>query len=75
MSRRIFQRLSLGDWVENYRALDHLEQAYREGDTMLRDLKADPHWDRMRALPRFKELMKKMEYPEPPAICAPKPPG
>jgi hypothetical protein len=46
--------------------LDRLEQAYREGDTMLRDLKADPHWDPMRSLPRFQQLMRKMAYPQPP---------
>jgi hypothetical protein len=32
---------------------------------MLRDLKADPHWDRMRSLPRFEALMRKMAYPDP----------
>jgi len=61
-----FPALVLGGMGEYDRTLDHLEQAYREGDTMLRDLKADPHWDRMRSLPRFQELMKKMAYPEPP---------
>jgi hypothetical protein len=30
---------------------------------MLRDLKADPHWDRMRTLPRFKALATKMAFP------------
>jgi hypothetical protein len=30
------------------RAIDRLEQAHRVGDTVLRDLKADPHWDRLR---------------------------
>jgi hypothetical protein len=29
----------------------------------LRDLKADPHWDRMRSMPRFEALMRKMAYP------------
>ena len=62
-----FPALVLGGLGDNERALDRLEQAYREGDTMLRDLKADPHWDRMRSLPRFVELMRKMAYPEPSA--------
>ncbi|MCI3953814.1 MAG: hypothetical protein K0R53_3314 [Burkholderiales bacterium] len=30
---------------------------------MLRDLKADPHWDGMRTLPRFKALAEKMAFP------------
>lgn len=59
-----FPALVLGGLGDNERALDRLEQAYREGDTMLRDLKADPHWDRMRSLPRFDELMRKTAYPE-----------
>jgi serine/threonine protein kinase len=42
-----------------------LEQAYAERDTMIRDLKADPHWDRMRSEPRFEALMRKMAYPRP----------
>jgi tetratricopeptide (TPR) repeat protein len=65
-----FPALVLGGLGDNERALDRLEQASREGDTMLRDLKADPHWDRMRALPRFEELMRKMAYPKPPTTPA-----
>ena len=61
-----FPALVLSGIAEHDRALDRLEQAYREGDTMLRDLKADPHWDPMRSLPRFQQLMRKMAYPEPP---------
>jgi hypothetical protein len=45
-------------------ALERLEQSYAMRDTMLRDLKVDPPWDRMRRLPRFKVLMDKMAYPE-----------
>jgi hypothetical protein len=48
---------------ETARALDRLEQAYAGRDTMLRDLKADPHWDRLRSEPRFGALMRKMAYP------------
>ena len=47
-------------------ALDHLEQAFRERDTMLRDLKADAAWDRMHSLPRFETLMQRMGFPDPP---------
>ena len=61
-----FPALVLSGLEENERALDRLAQAYREGDTMLRDLKADAQWDRMRALPRFEALMRKMAYPIPP---------
>ena len=61
-----FLALVLSGLEENDRALDRLEQAHREGDTMLRDLKADPHWDRLRSMPRFIELMRKLDYPDPP---------
>jgi adenylate cyclase len=61
-----FPALVLAGLGKQDRALDRLEQAYREGDTMLRDLKADPHWDAMRSLPRFQRLMGQMAYPEPP---------
>ncbi len=47
-------------------ALDHLEQALRERDTMLRDLKADAAWDRMHSLPRFETVMQRMGFPDPP---------
>lgn len=60
-----FPALVLAGLGESDRVLDRLEQAYREGDTMLRDLKADPQWDPMRSLPRFEQLMRKMAYPEP----------
>ena len=59
-----FPALVLAGVGDHERALDRLEQCYRDGDTMLRDLKADPHWDQMRALPRFQELMRKMAFPE-----------
>jgi tetratricopeptide (TPR) repeat protein len=59
-----FPALVLAGVGKHDQALDRLEQAYREGDTMLRDLKADPHWDPMRSLPRFQLLMRKMAYPE-----------
>ncbi len=54
---RLFFALILGGLGENERALDRLEEAFHEGDTMLRDLKVDPHWDRMRSLPRSEALM------------------
>ena len=50
---------------ETKRALDQLERAFAVRDTMIRDLKADPHWDRLRSEPRFEALMLKMAYPQP----------
>jgi TolB-like protein/Tfp pilus assembly protein PilF len=44
-------------------SLDRLEQAHRQGDTMLRDLKVDPPWDRMRVEPRFRALMRELAFP------------
>ncbi len=49
---------------ETAAALDRLEQAYTARDTMLRDLRADPQWDRLRSEPRFEALMKRMAYPQ-----------
>ena len=68
-----FPALVLSGLGERERALDRLEQAYAEGDTMLRDLKADPHWDRMRSLPRFEALMQKMAYPDGPTAVSESP--
>jgi TolB-like protein len=59
-----FQALVLCGLQENDRAIARLEDACRIGDTMLRDLKADPHWDRMRGEPRFEALMRKMAFPK-----------
>ena len=50
---------------ETTRALDRLEQAYAERDTMLRDLRADAQWDRLAGEPRFRALMAAMAYPTP----------
>lgn len=61
-----FPALVLGGLGESERALDRLEASYSSMDTMLRDLKADPQWDAMRALPRFKALMARMAFPEQP---------
>lgn len=58
-----FPALVLGGLGEHDAALDRLEQSWASGDTMLRDLRADPHWDRMRALPRFQALAAKMAFP------------
>jgi TolB-like protein/Tfp pilus assembly protein PilF len=46
------------------RAIDELERAYEERDSMIRDLRIDSQWDRMRSEPRFMALMEKMGYPE-----------
>ena len=48
---------------EAERAMDRLEEAWRQRDTMLRDLKADPHWDSLHHHPRFQDLMAKMAFP------------
>ncbi len=48
---------------ERENAINRLEQAYAVRDTMLRDLKADPHWDRMRGEPRFQAMFRKMAFP------------
>ena len=45
-------------------ALDRLERSWAARDTMIRDLRADPHWDRMRSEPRFEALMRKMAFPQ-----------
>ena len=45
------------------RAMDRLEQAWEQRDTMLRDLKADPQWDRLHQHPRFQDLMATMAFP------------
>lgn len=44
-------------------ALTELERAYEERDSMIRDLRIDSQWDRMRSEPRFIALMEKMAYP------------
>jgi serine/threonine-protein kinase len=44
-------------------AIDFLKQAYATKDTMLRDLKADAQWDRLRDEPRFQKLLQSMAYP------------
>jgi TolB-like protein/Flp pilus assembly protein TadD len=60
-----FPALVLSGLEDHAGALERLERAYAGGDTMLRDLKADPQWDRMRSMPRFEALMRKMAYPAP----------
>jgi len=49
---------------ETDRAIDELERAYAERDSMIRDLRIDSQWDRMRSDPRFVALMEKMAYPK-----------
>jgi TolB-like protein/tetratricopeptide (TPR) repeat protein len=48
---------------EHAAALDRLDESYATGDTMLRDVKADPHWDALRVEPRFRSLMARMAFP------------
>lgn len=47
------------------RALDDLERAYETRDTMIRDLRADSQWDRLRSLTRFERLMAALAFPNP----------
>jgi TolB-like protein/Tfp pilus assembly protein PilF len=66
-----FPALVLSGLEEHEAALDRLEQGHAVGDQMLRDyLKVDPQWDKMRGLPRFQALMRKMAYPEAPSQAA-----
>jgi len=45
------------------RALDLLEQAVRDHDALVVDFKVDPTLDGLRAEPRFKEMMRKLNFP------------
>jgi serine/threonine protein kinase/tetratricopeptide (TPR) repeat protein len=56
--------LGQGQWET---ALDMLERALAEGDTMIRDLRADAQWDHMPPNPRFDALMARLAYPTLPA--------
>ena len=49
----------LGD--ENSKALDYLEQAYREHVTLMTHLKVDSSLDNLRGEPRFKRLLEQMK--------------
>ena len=49
----------LGD--ENSKALDYLEQAYREHVTLMTHLKVDSSLDNLRVEPRFKRLLEQMK--------------
>ena len=46
---------------ENSRALDYLEQAYRERSTLMTHLKVDSSLDNLRGEPRFKRLLEQMK--------------
>jgi tetratricopeptide (TPR) repeat protein len=46
---------------ENSRALDYLEQAYREHSTLMTHLKVDSSLDNLRGDPRFKRLLEQMK--------------
>ena len=47
----------LGD---KQRALDYLEQAYREHSNHMTDLKVNSYFDSLRGEPRFQKLMREM---------------
>jgi TolB-like protein/DNA-binding winged helix-turn-helix (wHTH) protein len=41
-----------------------LEIAYKERDAALQGLKVDPNWDNLRSDPRFRDLLRRMNFPE-----------
>lgn len=47
---------------ENDEAFEWLDKAYSERDSLLSVLKVAPKWDSLRPDPRFKELLKKMNF-------------
>jgi serine/threonine-protein kinase len=49
---------------EKDKALDTLEKGLADGDTSLRNLSVDQRLDPIRAEPRFRELLRKMNLPE-----------
>jgi len=49
--------LGLGDRAK---ALDDLERAYQQRDTLMVFLKVEPRWNELRSEPRFAELIKRM---------------
>ena len=52
---------SLGD---SNKAFEWLDRSYEEKDFWLASLKVDPLWDPLRSDPRFKKILKKMNFPE-----------
>jgi tetratricopeptide (TPR) repeat protein len=46
---------------ENSRALEYLEQAYREHSTLMTHLKVDSSLDNLRSEPRFRRLLEQMK--------------
>jgi len=50
--------LGLGDRIK---ALDALEQAYEQRDTLMVFLKVEPKWNDLRSEPRFVELLRRMK--------------
>jgi TolB-like protein/Tfp pilus assembly protein PilF len=45
-------------------ALDELERALSESDSMLRDLKVDPPWEELRGEPRYRRLLERIRLSE-----------
>ena len=48
---------------ENAAALDYLEKAFTEKDVRMVFLKIEPKWNQLRAEPRFKDLLRRMNFP------------
>jgi len=53
--------IALGD---KEKALNQLEQGYEQRDVWMKELKAWPWFDRLKNEPRYKDLMKRMNFPE-----------
>ncbi|HEV2490101.1 MAG TPA: winged helix-turn-helix domain-containing protein [Candidatus Acidoferrales bacterium] len=49
---------------ENRKALDWLEKAVEEHDVWLIWLGREPRWDALRAEPRFRDILRRMKFPE-----------
>ena len=49
---------------ENEKAMDWLEKAYDDRSNGLVFLKVDPELDPLRSSPRFKDLQRKMHFPD-----------
>jgi TolB-like protein/Tfp pilus assembly protein PilF len=57
---RYFSALVFAGLGENASALDELNRAWQERDSMLRDLKVDPPWERLHGEPRYQEIRRRV---------------
>ena len=49
---------------DNNKAMEWLERGYRERSALMVFLKTEPKWNNLRADPRFRDLLKRMNLPE-----------